>query len=220
MLKKFDAIEYLVKKYVDDGEHATIPVYLENKDDFFNKFDPTDTSLAPEIYEYLDKCSYNIPVQYKIRIDIVCNDLDKQTQTKMQDAVRHHYGLKVFDNDIDLKINTRKSLILAIIGTLFLAFVYLGQMIDFMNAIAGTAIGILREILVVTGWVFEWYAIEKATFDRRALIENRKDNAQLFNAKFLFENENEYYKILEKEQQEDVVEAEEYEEIRDSFLDQ
>ncbi len=220
MLKKFDAIEYLVKKYVDDGEHATIPVYLENKDEFFNKFDPTDTSLAPEIYNYLDKCSYNIPIQYKIRIDIVCNDLDKATQVKMQDAVKNHYGVKVFDNNIDLKINNRKTLLLAIAGFLFLLFVYIGDAINPFDSAVGTAMGVFREILVVTGWVFAWYAVENVIFDRREILERRKDNVQMFNAKFLFENENEYYKILEKEQTEDVVEDEEYEEIRDSFLEQ
>ena len=220
MLKKFDAIEYLVKKYVDDGEHATIPVYLENKDDFFNRFDPTDTSLAPDIYNYLDKCSYNIPVQYKIRIDIVCNDLDKETEIKMQDAVKHHYGLKVFDNNIDLKTNFKKAILLSILGLIFLAIVYLGDLIHPVNAVAGTAIGVIREILVVTGWVFEWYAIERATFDRHDLLELKKDNVQMFNAKFIFENENEYYKILEKEQAENVSQNDEYEEIRESFLEQ
>ena len=35
MVKKFDAIDYLVKKYVDDGENATIPIILNEKKDFF-----------------------------------------------------------------------------------------------------------------------------------------------------------------------------------------
>ena len=77
MRNKFDAVEYLVKKYVEDGENATIPVWLDNKEEFFNKYDPTDTALSPEIYDYLDHCNNFIPFQYKIEIDVVCDNLDE-----------------------------------------------------------------------------------------------------------------------------------------------
>ena len=79
MIKKFDAIDYLVKKYVDDGEHATIPLVLEDKRDFFNKYDPTFTTLSSDVSHYLDKCADNIPWEYKIRIKVVCDNLDDKT---------------------------------------------------------------------------------------------------------------------------------------------
>ncbi len=220
MLKKFDAIDYLVKKYVDDGKHATIPIILEDKNDFFNKYDPTDTSLAPDVSEYLDKCSYNIPAQYKIRIDIVCNDLDQEYKEKMKDALKNHYGVLVFDNNIDFNILYKKTIALAVIGLLFILFVYLGNLINFVNEFAGTSLDVLKEILLITGWVFLWYSVENIFFDRKKLAEKRRDNIQMMNAEVMFENENEYYKILEEEEKEDIKENEEYEEIRESFLDQ
>ena len=220
MLKKFDAIEYLVKKYVDDEELATIPIIFKDSSEMFNRYDPTRTSLAPEVYEYLDKCSYNLPIIYKIRIDVVCDNIDETTKERFIDAVKHHYGLKVFDNNIDLKANTRKSVILGIVGLIFVSIVYLTNYINSLNSISGAPIGVLREILTVTGWVFIWTAIENITFDRRELRERKKANVQLFNAEFIFETEKEYYKILKEEQAEDVKKNEDYEEIRDSFLEQ
>ena len=221
MRKDYDAIEYLVKKYVDDGEHATIPLWLENKEEFFNPYDPTDTSINPDISSYLDKCSYNIPAQYKIRLDIVCNDLDDESKSKMKEAIINHFGVKVFDNNIDLKALNRKNATLTVMGLVFLFIVYLGEvLIPTVNKFADTTWGIIREVMLVTGWVFIWYVVENIIFDRKKLLEKRRDNLQMLNAIFLFENEQEYYKILKEEQKEDVEEKEEYEEIRDSFLDQ
>ncbi len=220
MQKKFDAIEYLVKKYVDDGEHATIPIILEEKRDFFNRFDPTDTSISPEIYQYLDKCSYNIPPQYKIIIDVVCNDMDDITKVKIQEAIRNHYGVKVFDNNIDMRANNKKAGVLLVLGFIFVLFAYLGPADNEVGRVALTTMNVFRELILVTSWVFLWYAVENLTFGRRELRECRRDNIQMMNAKFIFENEKEYYKILEQEEKEVVEEKEEYEEIRDSFLEQ
>ncbi len=220
MLKKFDAIEYLVKKYVDDEELATIPIIFKDSKKMFNEYDPTQTSLSPDVYTYLDKCSYNLPVNYKIRIDVVCDNIDAQTKEKFSDAVKHHYGLKVFDNNLDLKINTRKTLFLGVLGILFVLFVYLGDYINGINEISSPPINVLREILMVTGWVFAWYAVENIIFDRRELLTRRNENIQMFNAGFIFETEKEYYKILKQEEAEVVEENEDYEEIRESFLDQ
>lgn len=220
MQKKFDAINYLVKKYVDDGEHATIPIILNNENDFFNKLDPTFTSLSPDIYHYLDHCSYNIPAIYKIRIDIVCNVIHEDTKEKMEAAVRNHYGLKVFDNNIDLKANNKKAFLLVFLGIFFVILAYLWDNISLVNQIVGTAVDVLKEVLIVTGWVFIWSAVENITFARRELREHKRDNIQMLNAEFLFENEKQYYKILEEEEKEKVEENEEYEEIRDSFLEQ
>ena len=220
MLKKFDAIDYLVKKYVDDGEHATIPVFLEDKNDFFNPYDPTDTSMSPEVYNYLDKCSYNIPAQYRIRIDIVCDNLDDETKKKMEEAVRNHYGVHVFDNNIDLYDSNKKIFGLIIIGIIFVLFVYLSDNVDVINTTAITTMGVLREILLITGWVFIWAAVEDLVFNRHKLLESRRDNIQMLNSEIMFETEKEYYKILEEEEKEDIKKNEEYEEIRESFLEQ
>jgi hypothetical protein len=98
---------------------------------------------------------------------------------------------------------------LPVMGILFLFIVYVGEVyIPIVNKLADTTWGIIREIMLVTGWVFIWYVVENIIFDRRKLLEKRRDNIQMLNAIFLFENENEYYKILEEEQKEEVKEKE------------
>lgn len=188
MIKKFNAVEYLVNKYVE-GEYAIIPIRLENKNDFFNKHDPTQTTLSPDISDYIDKCSYNIPVKFKIKLKVICDEIDDETKEKMSDAVRNHYGLIVFDKNIDLKANTYKTLWLLICGIVFLAFVYMFD--TNQNVVRWLASGesILKEVLLVTGWFFVWEAVENFVSNRRSLRIDKINNRQMLNAEVIFEKE-------------------------------
>ena len=188
MIKKFNAVEYLVNKYVE-GEYATIPIKLENKNDFFNEHDPTQTTVAPDISDYIDKCSYNIPVRFKIKLKIICDEIDEETKTKMSNAVRNHYGLIVFDKNIDLRTNTYKTLWLLICGIVFLAFVYMLEVNENVINLISSGESILKEVLLVTGWFFVWEAVENFVSNRRTLRVDKINNRQMLNAELIFEKE-------------------------------
>ncbi len=188
MIKKFNAVEYLVNKYVE-GEYATIPIKLENKNDFFNKHDPTQTTLAPEVSDYIDKCSYNIPIRFKIKLKIICNEIDEETKVKMSKAVRNHYGLIVFDKNIDLRTNTYKTLWLLICGIVFLAFVYMIDVNKNVISLITSGETILKEVLLVTGWFFVWEAVENFVSARRTLRIDKINNRQMLNSELIFEKE-------------------------------
>lgn len=188
MKKKFNAVEYLVDKYVE-GEYAIIPIKLEDKEDFFNKHDPTQTTLAPEVSEYIDKCSYNIPVRFKIKLEIFCEDIDDETEEKMCNAVRNHYGLIVFDKNIDLRANTYKTLWLLLLGIVFLTFVIMvGTGKETVKMIENGE-SILKEVLLVTGWFFVWEAVENFVSNRKTLRTEKKNNIQMLNAELIFTKE-------------------------------
>ena len=188
MIKKFNAVEYLVNKYVE-GEYAIIPIKLENKNDFFNKHDPTQTTLAPEVSDYIDKCSYNIPIRFKIKLKIICNEIDEETKVKMSNAVRNHYGLIVFDKNIDLRTNTYKTLWLLICGIVFLAFVYMIDVNKNVISLITSGETILKEVLLVTGWFFVWEAVENFVSARRTLRIDKINNRQMLNSELIFEKE-------------------------------
>ncbi len=194
MIKKFDAIDYLVKKYVDDGEHATIPIILNDKSDFFNKYDPTHTTLAPDVYHYLDKCADNIPLEYKIRVEVVCDNLDEDTKIKMEKALSNNYGVNVFNNDLDLNESSRKSLVLAILGLIILWIMTLGDSLNMVGQYLKVTKEVINEIFTITGWVFIWASLENIVFKNRKIIEKKKDNIQMLNAEMTFVSKNDYYK--------------------------
>ena len=188
MIKKFDAVDYLVNKYVE-GDYAIIPIKIENKNDFFNEYDPTQTMLSPKISEYIDECSYNIPIKFKIKLKIICNELDEETKEKMCNAVRNRYALIGCDSDVDLRLNTYKTIWLLLCGIIFLGFVYMietnGNKINFFDS----GESILKEILLVTGWFFVWEAVENFVSDRRILRIDKINNRQMLNAELIFEKE-------------------------------
>lgn len=188
MIKKFNAVEYLVNKYVQ-GEYAIIPIKIDKKEDFFNKHDPTQTTLAPEISDYIDKCSYNIPIRFKIKLKIICDEIDEETKEKMSNAVRNHYGLIVFDKNLDLRTNTYKTLWLLICGIVFLAFVYMIDVNKNVISLITSGETILKEVLLVTGWFFVWEAVENFVSARRVLRIDKINNRQMLNAELIFEKE-------------------------------
>ncbi len=194
MIKKFDAIDYLVKKYVDDGEHATIPLVLEDKRDFFNKYDPTFTTLSSDVSHYLDKCADNIPWEYKIRIKVVCDNLDDKTKKQMEEAIMNNYGINVFNNNIDLNNSSWKSLILAILGLIILWLMTLSGSINMVGRFLNVTKEVIDEIFTITGWVFIWASVENLVFKNKKLIDNKKDNIQMLNSEIIFESKKEYYK--------------------------
>ncbi len=193
MNKKFDAIDYLVKKYVDDGEHATIPIILKDKKDFYNPYDPTGTTLSKDVYEYLDKCSDNIPLQYKIRINVVCDNVTDEDKERMEKALNNHYGVSVFNNNLNIKESNRKTLIIALLGLIVILFLSWGDTINAVGDFFNITRDVFREIVTITGWVFIWAALENLVFKKRKIIEKKNDNIQMFNAQMLFETKEEYY---------------------------
>ena len=214
MIKKFDAIDYLVKKYVDDGEHATIPIVLNDKKDFFNRYDPTYTTISPDVSGYLDRCASNIPLKYKIRINVVCDDIDDNTKETMEKALSNYYGVNVFNSNLEIKARNKKSLIIAILGLLILLLVSLGDTITFLGDYFHITRVVTNEIFTITGWVFIWAAVENIVFKKRRIIEVRNDNVQMLNSQMIFESKEEYYK---KNKNLDLVKDDN---IRESFLDQ
>lgn len=186
MGKKFNAIDYLVDKYVE-GDSAIIPIQLKKADDFFNMHDPTQTTLSPDISEYIDKCVYHIPVRFKVKLKIICKNVNEEMQKKMANAVRNHYGLIIFDKNLDLRTNTYKTIWLLLCGIFFLAVVYMMNSDGKILLPFSGGETVLSEILLVAGWFFVWEAVENFVSNRRALRIEKSNNKQMFNADVFFE---------------------------------
>ena len=208
-IKRFNAVEYLVQKYVE-GEYAIIPVQLKNAEEFFTPQDPTQTTLNPVISSYIDRCVYNIPVRFKIKLNIISElTISEEMQIKMQNAVKNHYGLIVYDKNLDLRINTYKTLWLLFCGIFFLALVYAASLNIKLPGIFDSGQNILKEILLVTGWFFVWEAVENFVSNRRKLSIDKLNNKQMLNSEFLFETKKVYDEIIRIENLDDSEESRE-----------
>ena len=180
--KKFNATNFLNEKYIR-GEYAIIPIQVESIDDFYNKFDSSKNTLEPELASYIDKCAYNIPINYKLILKISCPNLTEEDKKEIERLIRIHYGLIVHDKNLDLKINEIDVLWLSVLGVIVLALTYFfGEQLQ----------SFLKEILLIAGWFAIWESVDKFVLGRRKIRIDKRNAKQLFDSEI-------YYEVNEKE---------------------
>lgn len=185
---KFNAKDYLKKKYIN-GEWAIVPITLKSKEEFYNKYDATCCTISTDLCRYIDSCVYNIPLKYKIKLQIDCPDLTEEDKKTMEQAVKTHYGLIIYDNEIDLKTNAYKTSELMILGLIVLAVVYM-----FPNYI----ISYMQEVLMIAGWFAVWEAVDNYVYDRKKLKTDKENNIQMIESKLEFVYEGKEAELNEK----------------------
>lgn len=187
MKYKFNAKEYLKKKFID-GDYAIIPIHLENKEDFYNQHDKSCCTISTDICRYIESCIYNIPLKYKIRLSIECpEELTQDEKDAMIQAVKAHYGLIVYDKEIDLEENHKKALVLSVCGIIILFITYM--VFQYLS-------NFVAELLLIAGEIGIWEAADIYLYDRKNLIVGWEDNKQIFDCELEFINSNE--KVLSK----------------------
>lgn len=180
--RKFDATTFLNEKYIR-GEYAIIPIQVESIDDFYNKFDSSKNTLEPELASYIDKCAYNIPINYKLILKISCPNLTEEDKKEIERLIRIHYGLIVHDKNLDLQINEIDVLWLSVLGVIVLALTYFfGEQLQ----------SFLKEILLIAGWFAIWESVDKFVLGRRKIRIDKRNAKQLFDSEV-------YYEVNEKE---------------------
>lgn len=180
--RKFDATTFLNEKYIR-GEYAIIPMQVESIDDFYNKFDSSKNTLEPELASYIDKCAYNIPINYKLILKISCPNLTEEDKKEIERLIKIHYGLIVHDKNLDLKINEIDVLWLSVLGVIVLALTYFfGEQLQ----------SFLKEILLIAGWFAIWESVDKFVLGRRKIRIDKRNAKQLFDSEI-------YYEVNEKE---------------------
>lgn len=182
---KFDARSFLHEKYID-GEFAVIPIQVESVNEFYDKFDTSKNTLSPDLANYIDKCAYNIPINYKLILKISCPSLTDNDKSEIERLIKIHYGLIIHDKELDLRINEFDVLWLFALGAgvLSIGYFFSLQIQSFM-----------KEILLITGWFAIWESVDKFVLGRRKIRIERRNNIQLFNTEISYvENKEEITK--------------------------
>lgn len=161
---------FIKEKYIDEDNIANIHIYA-NKDSIFNSFsDPSSPDISEEIFNYIEKESYYIPIEYKLRI-VIHSEEDLQ-EDLIEKKIKEHYWNIVQDKEEELKTNRITSIILFLIGLFFLSLYFV-----FIN-IPKTK-ELFNEIFSIIGSFAVWESVDYSLISRSAKKIEYLNYAQL-----------------------------------------
>ena len=145
----------------DSKKHKfTIPISITHYDEFFSRLDRSPAQkrdLSPELVEYLNQCSGELPSRFEISIDLnisqeACNpDRERDCQVSLQRFFQH----QIYMEKSEIRRQRLDALKYLVVSLLCLsADIASGGLVS--NTLPGH---LIHEALQIGGWVFMWEAI-------------------------------------------------------------
>ena len=174
---KFREKDYVEKNYIREDGKAVIPIYIKDMESLYMKHDYKKLVLSDDIFDYIEEIASIIPFKYDIVLEFHCQEITKEEQDRVKRIIKNNYGMEIDDIDYEKRISSLISLILFIIGILIFVVAY---------ALEDVLLEILKEFLIIAGWVVLWDMLESVIFtDNKRKIE-RLNKLQLYDSQVEF----------------------------------
>jgi hypothetical protein len=155
-------LESLCEIYPYDPQTRTFTILARvgRYDDFFNPLDPSQAparDLAPDLVEYLNQCSDEIPLKYPVilSLQVKMNAQEKQREQECLASLQTFYRHEIFVSQAEIRRKRGGSLKYLLIAFSCLAVSSLsGQLY-----LEGFFWNLLREAALIGGWLFTWEAV-------------------------------------------------------------
>lgn len=164
-----------------------IEISLDDYNDFFHEWDNSifkKRDMHPELTEFLDQCSEDIPLKDKLEI-IFCIENELQDQNKeniLKESYNNYYSLYYRIENKKIKGLYQSTIILVIIGLCFMLL----NIILTDRLPESVLAEMLLEGLMIGSWVFIWEALHFMAFKRRDLFMRRKELNRFLKTPLLF----------------------------------
>lgn len=179
-------------RYRIENGKTCIDVQLRSAHQLFDGRDPApfrERDLDEDAVEYILGAIQEIAPKAEIKIVFWIADeptLQIPTETVIE-AVRAYFGYEVIRYQRRLREHVRQGQITLAVGlTAMTIFLVLGEMTQWLPV--GTFREVLREGLVITGWVAMWRPIEVLLYDWRPLVRQRRLCERVVGAEIVVEN--------------------------------
>lgn len=164
--------KYLDKEYLDEDNNAVIFLNAYDDIEWFDKLSTgNQVILNQEIYDFIDRKAYYIPIGYPIIIQFVNVELNEMEQNLIIRLIKEHYSLILNDKRIDLQINLITILSLFTLGIILL-------IIYFTINIAEVG-EIISEVLSIAASFALWEAVDYFLLERKDISKERLNAGQL-----------------------------------------
>lgn len=149
-----------IYKYDKESNTFTIPVNVDTYNDLFNQLDPTPfrkRDLAPELMEYLDSCSAEIPLNYKVEVSILIlkEARDYQREKEIIAGFKHYFFYQL--NSISDRIRSSQKRVAKYVFISFMCITCSALLRGFFAD--NLFFDYVREGFTIGGWVFLWEAV-------------------------------------------------------------
>ncbi len=135
--------------------------------------------LNRQFSDFIDENAYHIPVEYPIVLEICGVKFSENQQAVIEKAVSDFYALRLADSEFDLLRNKKKSVFLLLMGILSIAVTFALQFFHITSSA-------FLEPLIFLIWFFVWEFGDIAWFERRDLINDKIEAAQMASMKVIF----------------------------------
>jgi hypothetical protein len=138
----------------------TILARVGHYNDFFNPLDPTPAparDLAPDLVEYLNQCSDEIPYKYPVIIALQVQNSaqDAQREQECLDCLHTFYRHELFVSQAEIRRKRGGSIKYLLISFSCLTISAISTQLQ----LEGFFWGLLREAVLIGGWLFMWEAV-------------------------------------------------------------
>lgn len=170
-----------------NANRVVIDVSLDEYLDFYHEWDNASykkRDMHPELTEFLDMCSEDIPIHKKFDIvfDVYKREINPEKEEQIRTSYYNYYsGLRRLENR-KAKRHFRISFILLLVSFILLSI----HRVLSGNNLSGLLADVFLEGLLIGGWVFTWEAVHLLFLDIIQPFYRRREIKRFLSSKICF----------------------------------
>lgn len=161
---------------MDPSSAQRIEVNLRNIDQLFNTMDPSpfhEKDLDRDAEEFIVSWAREFALREPLRLRLHVKEMRPGAQEAAENGVQHYFAYRARLNGLEFRRLLREGGQSLVIGLLFLAACLAAS--DLLGKQpAGTLLGLLRESLLIGGWVAMWRPMEIYLYEWWPLRRRRR----------------------------------------------
>lgn len=186
MYEKVNKYETLYRKNNATGR-VIIDIALEDYLEFFHEWDNSafrKRDIHPELAEFLDLCSEDIPLRKKLEIVFSLNT--DEISAEKEEQIRISY--KNYYNSLKRLVNRKAERFFKVSAILLLTSIVLLSAYTLLREVTNHSIisDVLLESLLIGGWVFTWEAVHLLFLDIIEPFRRRREIKRFLEAEITF----------------------------------
>ncbi len=185
-MKKANKYETLYRKNNTTGR-VIIDIALEDYLEFFHEWDNSvfrKRDIHPELAEFLDLCSEDIPLRKKLEIVFTMNT--DELSVEKEEQIRISY--KNYYNSLKRLVNRKAERFFKVSAILLLTSIVLLSAYTLLREVTNHSIisDVLLESLLIGGWVFTWEAVHLLFLDIIEPFRRRREIKRFLETEITF----------------------------------